>query len=238
MGRERIIVALDVDAEEKAAELVRALAGEVGAFKVGLELFNAAGPGIFEKMKAAGAGRIFYDAKFHDIPNTVAGAARVAARKGLWMMNVHTSGGCAMMKAAAEAARSEAESIGIQPPLMIGVTVLTSIDTMTLTEELRVASGVVEQVMHLAQLAQSSGLDGVVASPQEIKSIREVCGPDFLVVTPGVRPAGAEVGDQKRIMTPSDAARAGADYLVIGRPITRAGDPVAAARAIAAEIQG
>ncbi|MBI2841855.1 MAG: orotidine-5'-phosphate decarboxylase [Armatimonadetes bacterium] len=238
MSKDRIIVALDVDSEEKAVELVKKLAGEVGAFKVGLELFNVAGPGVFLTLRAAGAEKIFYDAKFHDIPNTVASAVRAAARRGIWMLNVHCSGGSEMMEAAADAAREEAEKVGIEPPKVIGVTILTSIDTMMLSEQLRVASGLVNQVVHLARLAKSSGLDGVVASPQEIQYIRESAGRDFLIVTPGVRPAGADVGDQKRVMTPADAARAGADYLVIGRPITRAADPTAAANAIAAEVDG
>lgn len=238
MSKERIIVALDVDTEEKAVGLVKKLAGEVGAFKVGLELFNSTGPGIFSALRSAGADRIFYDAKLHDIPNTAAGAARAAVRNGIWMLNLHCFGGSEMMKAGAEAARDEASKLGIDPPKIIGVTILTSLDTMTLTDELRVASGLVNEVVHLAKLAKWSGLDGVVASPQEIRYIREACGPDFLIVTPGVRPAGSDIGDQKRVMTPAEAARAGANYLVIGRPITRAEDPAAAARAIAADIGG
>lgn len=236
MGKDRIIVALDVDTEEKAIKLVEKLAGEVGAFKVGLELFNVAGPGIFDKLKAAGAENIFYDAKFHDIPNTVAGAVRAATRLSLWMLNVHCTGGKEMMKAAAQAAKDEASKLGIDPPKLIGVTVLTSIDPMILTDELRVASGLIDLVVHLAKLAKSSGLDGVVASPNEVQYIREACGPDFLIVTPGVRPAGTDIGDQKRVMTPAEASRAGASYLVIGRPITRADDSIQAARAIAAEL--
>ncbi|HOK54480.1 MAG TPA: orotidine-5'-phosphate decarboxylase [Armatimonadota bacterium] len=237
MSKDKIIVALDVDSEEKALELVRELAGEVGAFKAGLELLNVAGPQIFGKLKAAGADRIFYDAKFHDIPNTVAGAVRAAVRQGVWMVNVHASGGSAMMKAAVEAAQDEASKLGIEPPKLIAVTVLTSIDTMTLTDELRIASGLVSQVVHLAKLAKSSGMDGVVASPNEAQYIREAVGPDFLIVTPGVRPAGADIADQKRVTTPAKAIAAGANYLVIGRPITRAENPVEAARAIAAEIE-
>jgi orotidine-5'-phosphate decarboxylase len=238
LSKERIIVALDVDTQDKAVELVKRLAGEVGAFKVGLELFNVTGPGIFPALRAAGADRIFYDAKLHDIPNTVASAARVAARNGIWMLNFHCSGGLAMMKAGADAARDEAAKLGIEAPKIIGVTILTSIDVMILTDELRVASGLVSQVRHFAKLARRAGLDGVVASPQEIRTIRESLGEDFLIVTPGVRPAGADIGDQKRVMTPELATQAGASYLVIGRPITRAEDPVAAARAIAAEMDG
>jgi orotidine-5'-phosphate decarboxylase len=236
LSSDRIIIPLDVDSEEKAVELVRKLAGEVGVFKVGLELFNVAGPGIFDKIRSAGAERIFYDAKLHDIPNTVAGAVSAAVHHGLWMLNVHTTGGKAMMQAAVEAAKRESEKLGIEPPKMIGVTILTSIDTMMLTEELRIASGLVTHVVHLAKLAKSAGMDGVVASPQEIESIREALGSDFLIVTPGVRPAGADIGDQRRVMTPGAAMASGADYLVIGRPITKADDPAAAAKAIAQEM--
>lgn len=236
MSKEKIIVALDVDSEKQAVELVKALKDEVGAFKVGLELFNAVGPSIFAALKKAGAENIFYDAKFHDIPNTTASAIRAAVKHGLWMLNMHCSGGSEMMKAGVEAAQKAADEFGTEKPKLIGVTVLTSIDTMTLMDELRVSSGLVRYVVHLAKLAKSSGLDGVVASPMEIEYIREACGSDFLIVTPGVRPAGSDKGDQKRVMTPAKARSAGADYLVIGRPITRAENPAAAARAIAAEI--
>ena len=236
MATDRIILALDVDSETKAIGLVRSLADEVGAVKVGLELFNSTGPDIFARLKQAGAERIFYDCKFLDIPNTVAGASRAAARMGVWMLNVHTTGGSTMMKAAAEAARQTAAQTGVPAPLVIGVTVLTSIDETILRDELVVSSDVRSQVAHLALLAKNSGMDGVVASPHEIGAIRDACGKDFLIITPGVRPLGAAVGDQKRVMTPGEAIAHGADYVVIGRPITAAEDPVAAARAIAAEI--
>lgn len=236
MSKEKIIIPLDVDTPKKAVELVEMLKDEVGAFKVGLELVNSAGLGIFDKIRAAGAEKIFYDCKFHDIPNTVAGASRAAAGMDLWLFNVHCSGGFAMMKAAKDAAVEVAEKNGITPPLVIGVTILTSIDQDTLNNELRIPGTVACQVVHLAKLAKEAGLDGVVASPHEIEVIREACGPDFLIITPGVRPAGGELGDQKRVMTPAEAVSKGADYLVIGRPITKADDPKAAARAIAAEI--
>ena len=235
-SKDRVIVALDVDNAERAVQLVRFLRGEVGAFKVGLELVNAAGLGVFEEIRAAGASRTFYDCKFHDIPNTVAGAARAAARLGVWMFNVHCSGGVAMMKAAKDAAWQETALLGIEPPKVIGVTVLTSIDQQVLSDEMRVSGTVADQVVHLARLAKEAGLDGVVASPHEIELIRAACGPDFLIITPGVRPAGADAGDQKRVMTPREAIEKGADYLVIGRPITKADDPRAAARAIATEM--
>ena len=234
--KDRIIVALDVDTADKAADLVGKLRDSVGAFKVGLELVNSAGLGVFEKIKEAGAQRIFYDGKFHDIPNTVAGASRAAAGFGVWMFNIHCSGGSAMMRAARDAAEETARQKGLETPKVIGVTVLTSIDQPTLEDELRVTGEVADQVVHLAKLAKDAGLDGVVASPLEVEAIREACGPDFLIVTPGVRPAGGDIGDQKRVMTPGEAVSKGSDYLVIGRPITKADDPKAAAAAIAAEL--
>lgn len=229
---ERIIVALDVPRLDAALELAARLRPAVGAFKVGLELFNAVGPAGLGQLVAAG-GRVFYDAKFHDIPNTVAGAVRatLATTPGLWMVNVHACGGAPMMAAAAAAAR-ECE----QPPLVIAVTVLTSLDAAQLRDELGVAASPAEQVVRLARLAQDAGLDGVVASPLEAAAIRAACGPEFLVVTPGVRPASAARDDQRRAATPAQAVADGADYLVVGRPITAAADPLAAARAIAAEL--
>lgn len=235
-ARDKIIVALDVSSAEAAAELAAKLRGYVGAFKVGLELFNAAGPDVFERLRDAGVERIFYDAKFNDIPNTVARAVRAAAGHGLWMLNVHAFGGSAMMRAAADAARESAAEAGVEPPKVIGVTVLTSIDETALEVELGVRDPMGCQVVRLARLAQESGLDGVVASPMETGVLRLACGEDFLIVTPGVRPALASLGDQKRVMTPAEAVKAGADYLVIGRPITGASDPVAAVEAIAAEM--
>jgi len=236
LGKERIIVAVDVDSADRAEALAKRVAGEVGGLKVGLELVNAAGFGVLDRMRAAGAERIFYDCKFHDIPNTVAGASRAAARLGVWMFNVHCSGGYDMMKAAREAVEDGARSVGVGRALVIGVTVLTSIDQRTLTDELGVSAAVRDQVVRLAVLARKAGLDGVVASPHEVEAIRSECGPDFVIVTPGVRPAGADVADQKRVMTPSEAVAAGADYLVIGRPITKANDPAGAAREIASQI--
>jgi len=236
LSKEKIILPLDVDSTEKAVELTRLLKDEVGAFKVGLELVNSAGLDVFHAIREAGARKIFYDCKFHDIPNTVAGASRGAARLGVWMFNVHCSGGFAMMKAAKEAAVETSAKSGIPQPLVIGVTVLTSIDQATLNDDLRVEGSVADQVVHFATLAKEAGLDGVVASPHEIELIRAACGSDFVIVTPGVRPAGADIADQKRVMTPSEAVAKGSSYLVIGRPIIAAADPKAAAQAIAKEI--
>lgn len=207
---------------------------DVAGFKVGLELVNAAGFDIFARLQdlAGPTTKIFYDCKFHDIPNTVAGAVRAAARRGVWMLNVHAGGGSEMMQAACRAATEGAEAAGVPRPLVIAVTVLTSASADVLRNELGVAQPLDQYVVHLARLAQDSGCDGVVASPLEIAAIRAACGPGFLIITPGVRPLGADAGDQKRILTPGEAMRAGADYLVVGRPITAAPDPAAAARAI------
>ena len=233
----RTLVALDTDTAEKALELVRRVGDEVAGFKVGLELINAAGFGLFDDLKAlAGAdAKLFYDAKFHDIPNTVRGACRAAARRGLWMLNVHASGGGAMLRAAVEGAREGADAAGVSRPLVLAVSVLTSLSPEVLRDELGVAQTLPEQVSALARLAQDAGCDGLVASPHEIGVVRAACGPDFMLVIPGVRPSGANVGDQKRVMTPGAAVRAGADYIVVGRPISGAPNPAAAARAINAE---
>lgn len=236
MSREKIIIPLDVDNADKAVELVEALRDSVGAFKVGLELINAAGFEVFDAIRGAGASRVFYDCKLHDIPNTVAGAARAVVRMGVWMFNVHCCGGLAMLRAARESANEEAAHLGVDAPLLIGVTLLTSIDREALNDQLAVPGDAGAYVRRMALLAKEAGLDGVVASPQEISLIREVCGPGFLIVTPGVRPVGSETGDQKRVMTPGEAVALGADYLVIGRPITKAGDPAAAALQIAREM--
>lgn len=237
LSKQKIIIPLDVDTPEKAIALVKQLSGEVGAFKVGLELINIAGPAIFDEIKAAGADKIFYDCKLHDIPNTVAGASRAIAKRGLWLFNVHCAGGFDMMKAAKDASAEAAERFGLKPPKVIGVTILTSIDQFVLNDQMRVPGSVADQVVHFAKLAKEAGLDGVVASAHEIEIIRQACGDDFMIVTPGVRPAGSDVGDQKRVMTPGEAVRRGSDYLVIGRPIIRAEDPVAAARAIALDME-
>jgi len=235
-AKDKIILALDVSSEGEAVRLVEELHDVVGAFKVGLELFNSTGPKIFESLKSAGADRIFYDCKFHDIPNTVAKAARAATRMGVWMFNIHTMGGAAMMRAAADAAGDEAHRLGIEPPMILGVTVLTSISEEMLRQELSVMNLMADQVVHLSKLAQKSGLSGVVASPHEIRPIKSACGPEFLVVTPGVRPSWAAANDQKRIMTPSEAVASGADYMVIGRAITASESPRAAAERILEEL--
>ena len=233
--RERLIVALDVDNLEQAIELVHLLAGEVGMFKIGKQLFTASGPAMVRELTSKGD-RVFLDLKFHDIPNTVAGAVQSAVATGAWMVNVHASGGSAMMQAAAEAAAKTARSLGKPRPLVIAVTVLTSMDDRALSE-VGVSRPMIDQVVHLARLAQTSGLDGVVASPQEVTAIRAACGPDFQIVTPGIRPADQQgKDDQARTLTPAEAMTAGASYLVIGRPITAAANPREAAEQISATL--
>jgi orotidine-5'-phosphate decarboxylase len=231
--KDRIFVALDTQDLGKAAGLAQVLAGQVGGLKIGKEFFSAQGP---DGVRAVAGGEpLFLDLKFHDIPNTVAGAIRAVVHLRPFMVNVHASGGRAMMQAAGEAAREAAEDLEVTRPLVLGVTVLTSLDEDDL-EAVGQRGPASDQTVRLANLARDSGLDGVVCSPREIAALRAACGSDFLLVVPGIRPAWAAAGDQKRIMTPAQALEAGADYLVVGRPITGAADPVAAARRLVEEL--
>ena len=233
-GRNRIAVALDASERERILQLARLVAPEAGVLKVGLEAFCAHGPSLVAEIAALAP--VFLDLKLHDIPNTVGGAAAAAARTGASILNVHAGGGREMMRAAGDRAREAAASAGLPAPRVIAVTVLTSLDGAALAE-VGLSGSPREAALRLALLARESGLDGVVCSPEEIEAIRAACGPGFLLVVPGIRPAGSVAGDQKRIATPGSAARAGADLLVIGRPITGAADPAAAAREIAREIE-
>jgi len=234
---ERIICAIDVNTAERAIHLVERLRGHVGVFKIGLELIMAEGIGVVERLRDAGADKIFFDAKLHDIPNTVAGAMRGIVHLGAWCVTVHTTGGSQMMQTATQTARCEANKLNLPCPKILGVTVLTSISEEILCSELSVGKSLPNFVMQLAQSAQTSGCDGVIASPQEISLIRAaISDPNFFIITPGVRPAGSERGDQARTMTPAEAIQCGANYLVIGRPIVAAPSPVDAAKRIADEI--
>jgi orotidine-5'-phosphate decarboxylase len=235
-GKDRIILALDVDNTVAAEDVVRLLKEHVGAFKVGFELFVSEGPQVVSAVQRLG-GRVFLDLKFHDIPNTVAQAARAAVRMGVAFYDVHASGGRAMMAAAKKAASEQASSLGGPPPVALGVTVLTSLAERDLRDDLNVGSSPEEQVVRLARLAGDAGLDGVVASPREVSAIRRAMGRGFVIVTPGVRPDWASKDDQKRTATPSEAVAAGADYIVVGRPILRAADPVEAAMRIGRELE-
>lgn len=234
---DRLIVALDVETSEQALTLVRKLKGSVTTFKVGSQLFTKAGPLIVREIHNLG-GRVFLDLKFHDIPTTVARAGIEAARLGVFMFNVHVSGGGTMMKRCTEMVIEACDKENLARPLIVGVTLLTSICEETIKDDLGMRRTIPEQVTHFAKLAKADGLDGVVASAQEIRSIREACGKEFVIVTPGIRPAGAASDDQSRVATPGLAIRDGADYLVVGRPVTGAADSLKAAREVLEEMGG
>ena len=233
--KDRIFVALDTQDLSRAAALARGLAGLVGGVKIGKEFFTAHGP---DGVRAVASGvPLFLDLKFHDIPNTVAGALRSAIHLRPAFVNVHAAGGRAMLEAAVQAVAEGAEDADVPRPQLLGVTVLTSLGEEDLGD-VGQAGPLTDQVLRLAGLAQSCGLDGVVCSPREIAALRAACGPDFLLMVPGMRPGWAASGDQKRVMTPGETLAAGADYLVIGRPVTGAQDAAAAARRIVEEIEG
>ncbi|ACC98285.1 Orotidine-5'-phosphate decarboxylase [Elusimicrobium minutum Pei191] len=230
---EKIIVALDVDTEKKALALVKKLKNKAGVFKIGKELFTSAGPGIVKKVQKLG-GKVFLDLKFHDIPNTVYKAVASASKLGVYMMTIHTSGGSEMMKAAVKAA--EENSTKNKRPIILGVTILTSLDDNAL-DEIGYKQGAEKMVLHLAKMAKKAGVTGIVSSPKELKKLRKALGPGMVLVTPGIRPVWSAAGDQKRITTPADAVKNGASFMVIGRPITGAKDPAKAAQMISDEIK-
>lgn len=231
---DRLIVALDFSDLSEAERMVKTLSPEVKLFKVGKELFTAAGPRAVEMIRSNGGG-VFLDLKFHDIPNTVGAACEAAVRQNVMLLNVHASGGKAMLFQAVKSVHQTAEKMGCVPPILLGVTVLTSLTDADLLD-VGISRKLSTQVERLAELCQECGLDGVVASGQEIDLIRRVTGPDFRIVTPGVRPVWAAHGDQKRIVTPKEAVERGADYIVVGRPITQNADPRAAAKKVLEEI--
>lgn len=231
---DQLIIPLDVSTEAAALELIDRLP-QVSFWKVGLELFVGSGGHILEALNARQK-RIFLDLKFHDIPNTMAGACRSAARYGVDLLTVHAAAGGVALAASQAAALEEANRLNLAPPNLIAVTVLTSLNARVLAFELKIPLELDDYALQMALLAQQSGLAGAVCSPQEVAQLRQICGPDFLLVCPGVRPTWAEKGDQQRAMTPAAALKAGASYLVIGRPITAAPDPVAAFERICEEL--
>ncbi len=234
-GKERLIVALDVPSMEEALALVDELKDEVGMFKVGLELFTHCGTKLLDELKRLEA-PVFFDGKFHDIPNTVAAASREIAGRGVEMFNVHAQGGSEMIKAAQKAAHEAADAASVKRPILLAVTVLTSISQEILTNDLGISDKVDQVVGRYASLAFKSGADGVVASAKEVPIIRSQVGNKFIIVTPGIRPTWASDDDQKRIVTPNEAVKMGTDYVVVGRPITRAKDRKDAAKRIAEEL--
>lgn len=231
----KIIVALDTADMRFAKKIIRLLKDTVKIFKVGNEFFTAYGPKAVDVVKEAGA-EVFLDLKYHDIPNTVAQAARTAVRLGVFMFNVHIPGGLQMMQEACVAVADEARKSNVPAPKLIGVTLLTSLSQADVTKQIGLSKSINDIVFSYAELAQKAGLDGVVASAREIEPIRSKLGPNFLIVTPGIRPSWAERGDQKRVMTPREALNLGANYLVIGRPITEAKDPKLAVMRIYEEL--
>lgn len=234
LPQDRLIVALDVDTLDEARRLVELLGGRVGMFKVGLQLYHSVGSEAIDLIHRMG-GRVFADFKFHDIPNTAAQASRAVTRRGVAMFNLHAAGGREMLAAAVRASREEAVALGQASPLCLAVTVLTSLDERVLRQEVGITKPLERVVVDWAVLAREAGVDGVVASPWEIEAIRAACGQEFAIVTPGVRPAGSRQDDQRRVMTPAEALRAGATYIVVGRPITAAPDPREAAERLLEE---
>ncbi|RKU17444.1 orotidine-5'-phosphate decarboxylase [Candidatus Poribacteria bacterium] len=235
--RDRLIVALDTDDGEKIDALSGTLMDTVGWFKMGFQAFSTLGMEAFPHFERNGH-KVFVDLKFHDIPNTVARDVGMMTKRGAHMINMHASGGFEMMQAARESAENAAAENSIPMPILLGVTVLTSIDEDGFQQNFGSERGLTKQVVYLAQLAQEAGLSGVVASPLEIEPIRKACSDDFVIVTPGIRPAWVSAGDQRRITTPAEAINRGANYIVVGRPIIEAEDPLAAAEMILEEMKG
>lgn len=233
--RDRLILALDLDNLERVKKLVRLLSGEIGMFKVGKQLFLHAGPVVVKLIQDMG-GEVFLDLKFHDIPTTVAKAAIEATRLGVKMLNVHASGSLEMMSRTVKEVNRVCRQEKLRRPTMLAVTVLTSLDKSDLSK-VGVGGEVVDQVVRLALLSRKAGIDGVVASPHEVAQIRAACGRRFIIVSPGIRPRGKAKDDQSRVMTPGEAIRVGADYIVVGRPIVEAKDPLRRAREIISELE-
>lgn len=233
--KERIILALDLAEQEKALDIVERVGAHINIFKVGAELFTSAGPKIIEEIHKRGK-KVFLDLKYHDIPNTVSRAAEAAAELGVYMFSVHALGGYEMMRQAAQALVKASLKKNIDKPRLLGVTILTSIDQVALQNELGIGQRMNTQVRHLAGLVLKAGLDGVIASPHDVETVRAHCGRGFLIITPGIRPSWTPQDDQKRTMTPKEALKKGADYLVIGRAVLSQPDPVSALERIKEEI--
>lgn len=234
MLKERLCLALDVDEQSDAERLSRELSDSVGVFKIGLQLFAKTGPDIVPAIKSYG-GEVFLDLKLHDIPNTVAQASRIITGLGVSMFNIHAAGGIEMMTAAVEAVSEEADRLNLVKPTLLAVTLLTSLDQNAL-RKLKIGSTVQDYVLHLALLAKEAGVDGVIASPQETRLIRDKCGPDFVIGTPGIRMPDSPPDDQKRTLTPREAIEAGATFIVVGRPIREAANPAKVAHDILLEV--
>jgi orotidine-5'-phosphate decarboxylase len=235
MNRPEICLALDVDDPKQALDLVKNLGGTVDLFKIGLQLYCEQGNSFVSSIKTLGA-TVFLDLKFFDIPNTVANACKSVTRLGVDIINVHALGGSEMLQASIDAVNNEADRLGIKAPKLLGVTILTSINTQILKQEMGISGAAEENAVRLAELCKKVGLDGVVASPIETPKIRKACGDNFIIATPGIRPAQSDKNDQKRIATPREAATNGANILVIGRPIYGAANPKDAAEAIIKEL--
>jgi orotidine-5'-phosphate decarboxylase len=235
--RRRLIVALDHSDPLEASALVDTLADDVTSYKIGMELYHSNGSGLVTRLVDRGK-HIFLDLKFHDIPNTVAQASKAVTRLGVAMFNVHAAGGSDMMKRAKDASLETAATLGKPAPLLLAVTILTSMNQQAFENDLGFSGRIEDKVLNWARMAQKAGLDGVVASAREAAAIKRVCGEAFLIVTPGIRPKGSMADDQQRVMDPATALREGADYLVVGRPVTRHKNPVEAARLILREMEG
>ena len=236
IAKDRLVLALDVDNDSEALAIVAELKDTIGMFKVGYQLFTAYGPEIVRRIISAG-GRVFLDLKYHDIPHTAAKASAEAVKLGVSIFNVHATGGIDMMKAVVESANETAQKLNRPAPLVLAVTILTSMDEKSLRKELKITRSLRREVAHLTRLARRAGMHGVVASAREIKMLRRVVRGEFIILTPGVRPAWAGQDDQKRVMTPGEAFAAGADYIVVGRPVLKAPDRKAAVEKILKELK-
>lgn len=234
--KDRIVLSLEVPDLKQAENLVKQLKDYVGIFKIGVHLFIAEGPKIFEMIQNEGA-KVYYDGKFNDIPNTVAKAGASLTRRGIRIFSLHISGGSKMLKACVEACHKESELLNIDPPTIVGITILTSIGQKTLATELGIPGITQDHCVRLTKIAQKSGLDGVVVGGCDLKFIRKNCGDDIIIVTTGIRPAWANINDQRRVLTPKEAIEAGADYLIVGRPVTQASEPLSAIKLIIDEIE-